>query len=84
MRNNKQEVSEFKPIIRSSAGLRDALFDELDNLRSGKTNATAANATAKLAATIVATVEMEMEVHRVMSKLPALENAPALPSLKLA
>ena len=73
-------------VPRTSAGLRGALFDELDSLRGGKSNASKANATAKLALAIVSTVEMELEVHRQMNKLPkGGEQIPAtLPPLALA
>ena len=49
---------------RTSAGLRCALFDELDGLREGRVNATRANAVAKLATTIVETVRMELDVAK--------------------
>lgn len=59
-----------KPLIeRSSKGLRDAIFDEMDALRNGDTNPTTANATAKLAGTIIDTVRMEVEVRSALSKL---------------
>lgn len=57
-------------IVRTSAGLRDALFDELDRMRKGDTNATNANAVARLADQICNTVHMELEVHRHLAKLP--------------
>lgn len=77
-------VSAHAPVPRTSAGLRGALFDELDSLRDGKSNAAKANATAKLAASIVATVEMELEVHRTMAKVPKDNMATSsLPSLAL-
>lgn len=53
-----------KPVARTSAGLRDAMFDELDAIRNGKSNPTRANAIAKLAASVVDTVRMEVEVSR--------------------
>lgn len=52
------------PVARSSAGLRDAIFDEIDAIRNGTGNPTRANAVAKLAAGIVETVRMELEVQR--------------------
>ena len=52
------------PVIRTSAGLRDAIFDEIDAIRDGSSNPTRANAVAKLATGIVETVRMEMEVQR--------------------
>lgn len=51
-------------ITRSSAGLRDAIFDEIDAIRNGTGNPTRANAVAKLASTVVETVRMELEVQR--------------------
>lgn len=56
-------------VVRTSAGLRDALFDELDALRAGRTNASKANSTAKLADGIINTVRMEMEVQRHLSNI---------------
>jgi hypothetical protein len=53
-----------KPILRTSAGLRDAIFDEIDSIRDGSSNPTRANAVAKLATGIVETVRMELEVQR--------------------
>lgn len=47
---------------RTSAGLRDAIFDEIDAVRNGISNPTRANAIAKLASGVVETVRMELEV----------------------
>ena len=52
------------PVKRTSAGLRDAIFDEIDAVRNGTSNPTRANAIAKLATGIVETVRMEIEVQR--------------------
>lgn len=52
------------PVTRTSAGLRDAIFDEIDSIRAGTSNPTRANAVAKLATGIVETVRMEIEVQR--------------------
>lgn len=52
------------PAVRTSTGLRDALFDELDAIRNGTSNPTRANAVAKLAASVVDTVRIEVEVQR--------------------
>lgn len=59
------------PMTRTSAGLRDAIFDEIDAIRNGTGNPTRANAVAKLAATVVETVRMELEVQRFASTKPA-------------
>lgn len=56
-----------KKVMRTSAGLRDALFDELDSLRDGTSNPTKANAVAKIAGTVVELVQMEMQVQRYLN-----------------
>jgi hypothetical protein len=53
-------------VSRTSAGLRDALFDEIDAVRDGTSNPTRANAVAKLATGIADTVRMEIEVSKHM------------------
>lgn len=58
------------PIVRTSAGLRDAIFDEIDSIRNGSSNPTRANAVAKLATGIVETVRMELEVQRHLRSVP--------------
>lgn len=68
------------PMLRTSAGLRDALFDELDSLRDGTGNPTRANAVAKLADQVVNTVKMELEVQRHAAKYKPTENINALGS----
>lgn len=65
------------PIVRTSAGLRDAIFDEIDGIRTGSSNPTRANAVAKLAAGVVETVRMELEVQRHLRSHNAIEPAPA-------
>lgn len=80
-----KELNETRPeVSRTSAGLRDALFDELDDLRGGRTNATKANATAKLAGSIISTVEMELEVHKTMSRMKEHPETKALPPIILS
>ena len=61
-------VSTSAPVVRTSAGLRDALFDELDSLRDGRTNPAKANAVAKLADQVIATVKMELDVQKHIAK----------------
>lgn len=53
-------------VERTSAGLRDAIFDELEALRNGESNPTRANAVAKLASSVVETVRMEIDVQKHM------------------
>lgn len=48
-------------VRRTSVGLRDALFDELDSLRLGTSDRERATAVGKLAAQIIAVTRLEME-----------------------
>jgi hypothetical protein len=58
------------PVLRNSMGLRDALFDELDAIRQGKSSTARANSVAKIATGIVETVRMELEVQRYLRSEP--------------
>jgi len=69
--SEKEKVKASLPkVVRTSAGLREVLFDEIDRLRKGETNATNANALARLSDQICTTIHMELEVHRHLAKLP--------------
>lgn len=68
------------PIVRTSAGLRDAIFDEIDSIRNGSSNPTRANAVAKLAAGVVETVRMELEVQKHLRSHKAVTDAPQPPN----
>jgi hypothetical protein len=61
----------IKPVVRTSAGLRDALFDALDSLRNGEIEPQEAKATATVAQQIVNTVQLELEVHKMRREYPA-------------
>src|SRR5260221_12586657 len=50
-----------QPANRTSAGLRNALFDEIDALRKGDGDAQRANAVVQLAKAIVLTAKMEYQ-----------------------
>lgn len=78
--SNKKKTQETitKPAVeRTSAGLRDAIFDEIDALRSGQSSPTRANALAKLSASIVETVRLEVEVAKLERSAPAAVKASA-------
>lgn len=78
---SKAKQGTSTPIIRSSAGLRDAIFDEIDAVRAGTSNPTRANAVAKLATGIVETVRMEIEVQRHLRQQPKDAETIAPPAL---
>ncbi len=71
-------TTEMSKTVRTSAGLRDALFDELDSLRSGLSNPSKANAVAKVADQIIATVKMELDVQKHIAKYKPAGLAPQL------
>lgn len=75
-----EKMNGAAPVVRTSAGLRDALFDALDGLRNGSTNAATANAVAKLADQVVQTVHMELAVHKHLSGKAKTPETPSLPA----
>lgn len=60
-------------VTRTSRGLRDALFDELEALRNGSSNPTQANAVAKLAGSVVETVKMEIEAQKFVAQMDKMQ-----------
>lgn len=56
------------PIERTSVGLREAIFEEIDNLRKGVSNPARSNAMSKLVMSVVETVRMEIEVQRFINQ----------------
>lgn len=53
-----------RPVARTSAGLRNALFDEIDALRRGEGDPQRATAVAKLAQNILAAAKMEYQLQQ--------------------
>jgi hypothetical protein len=76
-----------RKVIRTSQGLRDALFDELERLVNGKSDAKTANSIARLAGEVVNTVRLELEVQEFKSRVPKPESinriAEEIPTLTL-
>jgi hypothetical protein len=66
-------------VERSSSGLRNALFDELDAIRSGASTPQRAKAVATLAAQIVDVVKMEMEIAKHAGDSPLENSLPKIP-----
>jgi len=60
----KQERPSGQPVTRNDAGLCDALFDEIDGIRSGSGNPARAIAISKVANTILEVQRVKMEVQR--------------------
>lgn len=70
----KANATPAKP-SRTTQGLRDILFDEIDGLRDGTGETDKALAVANLAKQIVNTAKVELEFHRAMHQMD-LEGTP--------
>lgn len=74
----KPRVTKAITTARSTTGLRDALFDELDKLRSGKSNPSHANALAKVSAVIIETARLEIDVAKLFARAGESKEVKAL------
>ncbi len=68
---------------RTSAGLRNVVFDEIDALRSGDSNAARARSVSMLCNTALKSVEVEVEFHKYVSDVSKMEGAGKIGSLEL-
>lgn len=68
---------------RTSAGLRNVIFDEIDCLRSGESNPARARSLAMLANTALKSVEVEIEFHKYVSDVSKHDGTKKLGVLQL-
>jgi hypothetical protein len=68
---------------RTSIGLRDALFDEIDSLREGISNPARARSLAMLANTALKSVEVEIEFHKYVSDVQKHDGSSKMGYLQL-
>lgn len=73
-----------KQIVRDTQGIKDALFDALDELRSGKIQPPKANAIAKQALGILATTRLEMDFKKLQVALGPKLSGRKPPTVKLS
>lgn len=78
-----KEGKKVIPMTRTSAGLRSAIFDEIDAIRNGTSSPTRANAVAKLAATVVETVRVDIEIHRYVGQAMGAKAAAGIKDVNL-
>lgn len=71
------EVSRTQKTVRTTMGLRDAMFDELDALRSGESTPKRAAAAARLAGAIVNSVKIEIDHQKHVATLSSIGDSPA-------
>lgn len=69
--------------LRTTQGLRDALFDELDELRSDAANPEKSLAVANVAKQIINTAKVELEFHKFMAEQVAAGTPVTLGNLQL-
>ena len=80
--SEEKTIQEIENTIRTSTGLRDTLFKEIDMLRSGESNPSKARAVASLANQILQSIKIEIELHRYVTA-KELDKLPELPELRL-
>lgn len=68
---------------RTTQGLRDILFDEIDGLRDGTGDANKSMAIANLAKQIVNTAKVELEFHRTIAAMELNGTPVELGNLRL-
>ena len=79
----KNKSTEMSPMARTSAGLRNVLFDEVDALRNGTSNPARARSIAMLTNTALKSVEVEIEFHKYVSDVSKFEGGAKIGILEL-
>lgn len=60
-------MNHLKPVQKSTEGLRDALFDELNSLRQGKSTPQKARAMSLLARDIIDSIRVQIQYARLLN-----------------
>ena len=81
--NLKKQGTEGLKMERTSSGLRNVLFDEIDSLRIGNSNPARARALSMLANTALKSVEIEIEFHKYVSDVSKHDGSAKLGVLEL-
>lgn len=81
--NRDPVKTEENSMNRTSSGLRNVLFDEIDSLRNGGSNPARARSLAMLANTALKSVEVEIEFHKYVSDVSKFEGGAKLGILEL-
>lgn len=64
------------PVARTSVGLRNALFDDIDSLRNGEITHQRASAMARLSTPILNSVKLELDHERFVATHKAVDGNP--------
>jgi hypothetical protein len=62
-------------VVRTSKGLQDTLFDEIDDMRNGRTTPQSARTVSSLAGAIIQTARLEIDYARFISESRGGERA---------
>lgn len=73
-KKNGDQVENAPQMTRTSGGLRAVLFDEIDALRNGESNAARARAIAQLANSALRSVIVEIEYHKYVSDVSKTDD----------
>lgn len=76
-------VSKTKAHPRTTHGLRDILFDEIERMQGKDADPTRALAVANLSKQIINTAKVEMDFHRALADLQSAGRDAALGTLEL-
>jgi hypothetical protein len=76
-------MSDGKMIVRTSAGLRDVLFDELEDLKAGNSNPARARSVAMLANSLLQSVAVDIEYHKYVSDISAKHSGAKLGTIEM-
>lgn len=76
-------MAELKKSVRTTAGLRDVLFEEIDSLRGPNGDATKSLAVANIAKQIINTAKVELEFKRTILQFGTEEQPLSLGDLRL-
>lgn len=83
MKKSNLSIKENNKMKRTSGGLRNVLFDEIDSLRNGSSNPSRARSLAMLANVALKSVEVEIEFHKYVSDISKYEGAAKIGMLDL-
>ena len=62
------------PVIKSTEGLRDALFDEINRIRSGQSDPKRARIVATMAARIIDSIRVQIQYGKLLQEQKKADN----------
>lgn len=81
-KSNDEAMTIIEPIVRNPDGLRQALFSEIESLKSGASTITRARAVGKLAEEIHKSIRLEIEAQRALEDTIAAQCVTLVQAMK--